>query len=290
MNPANTFTPITPDIPSQEDIEVASITGSTQLYEHSSGTGSGLASGLGIQSEQSAFSAYLKDSRMQPSNLYVPDGSGSTVASRISTRYGHLNNGHEASLVRMEAFIPYFDSDKYVINHHNGDMYLWHKGSNSIKPLALQAGTTPLSVDAAKMLTQTAANACHLALQNRPQSYSSLHVSSRSSTRTHSQNSCYRTPHDPCWINAEDMMLEATLHNISINPSSIDGPADGEIFESNHLAEITDIRSKLIWNLAKVGKTYCHLCTQLLNPSPEELENFLANCETLTAVCTTSYT
>ena len=79
---------------------------------------------MGIQSEQSAFGAYLKDSRMQPSNLYVPDGSGNTVASRISTRYGHLNNGHEASLVRIEAFIPYFDSDKYVIDHHNGDMYL----------------------------------------------------------------------------------------------------------------------------------------------------------------------
>ena len=75
------------------------------------------------------------------------------------------------------------------------------------------------------------------------------------------------------------MTLEATLHNISINPSSIDGPADGEIFESNHLAEIADIQSKLIWNLAKVGETYCHLCAQLLNPSPEELENFLANCE-----------
>ena len=86
-------------------------------------------------------------------------------------------------------------------------------------------------------------------------------------------------PHDPYWINAEDMMLEATLHNISINPSSIDGPADGEIFESNHLAGIADNQSKLIQNLVKVGKTYCHLHTQLLNPSPEELENFLANHE-----------
>ena len=228
---------------------------------------------------------------MQPSNLYVPDGSGNTVASRISTRYGHLNNGHEASLVRIEAFIPYFDSDKYVINHHNGDVYLWHRESNSIKQLAFQVGTTPLSADAVKILTQTAANAHHLALQNRPQSHSSLHASSRSSTRTHLQNSCYGTPHDSCWINAEDMTFEATLHNISINPSSIDGPADGEIFKSNHLAEITDIQSKLIQNLAKVGKTYHHICAQLLNPSPEELENFLATVrETLTAVCTTSYT
>ena len=75
------------------------------------------------------------------------------------------------------------------------------------------------------------------------------------------------------------MTLKVTLHNISINPSSIDGPADGEIFKSNHLAEITDIRSKLIQNLVKVGETYCHLHTQLLNPSPEELEYFLANHE-----------
>ena len=31
--------------------------------------------------------------------------------------------------------------------------------------------------------------------------------------------------------------------------------------------------------MTKVGKTYCHLHTQLLNPSPEELENFLVNHE-----------
>ena len=53
-NPVNTFTPITNNPPSQEDIEVASITSSTRLYEHSTGTGSGLPSGLGIQSENSA--------------------------------------------------------------------------------------------------------------------------------------------------------------------------------------------------------------------------------------------
>ena len=98
-------------------------------------------------------------------------------------------------------------------------------------------------------------------------------------SRTHSCNTCYRTPHDPHWINAEDLTLENTLCNISINPSTIDGLADGAIFESNHLAEITGIQSKLIWNLAKVGKTYHHLHTQLLHPSPEELENFLVNHE-----------
>ena len=281
-NPVNAFTPITNNTPSQEDIEVASITGSTRLYEHLTGTGSGLPSSLGIQSENSAFSAYLRDSRMQPSELYIPDSLGDTLATRTTTRYGHLQNGHKASVVKIELFVPYFDTDRYVINHHNGDVYLWDWESNNIEPLALQAGTTPLSVDTVKMLTQTTTNAHWLTLQNRSQSCSSSRSSltaSRASARTHSCNSCYRMPHDPYWINAEDLTLEDTLHNISINPSTIDGPADGAIFKSNHLVEIADIQSKLIWNLAKVGETYHHLHTQLLNPSPEELVNFLANRE-----------
>ena len=278
----NTFTPITHDTPSQEDIEVASITSSTMLYKHSTGTGSGLSSSLGIQSENSAFSSYLRVSRMQPSELYIPDGLGDTLAARTTIRYGHLHNEHEASVVKIELFVPYFDTDRYVIDHCNGDVYLWDRESNNIKPLALQAGTTPLSVDTVKMLAQTTANACQLTMQNRSQSHSSSRSSlaaSRASARTHSCNSCYRTPHDPYWINAEDVTPENTLHNISINPSTIDGPADGAIFELNHLAEIADIQSKLIWNLAKVGETYHHLHAQLLNPSPEELENFLVNHE-----------
>ena len=281
-NPTNTFAPITPHNPSQEDSEVASITGFTGLYQHSSGTGSGLPSGSGIQSENSAFSAYLKESRMQPSELYIPDGLGDTLVSRTNTRYGHLNNGHEALVVKIEPFIPYFGLDRYMINHHNGDVYLWHRESNNIEPLALQAGTTPLSADAVKMLAQTATNAHWLALQSKSLSCSSSrssHASSRSSTRSHSQNSCYGTPQDPFSTGTEDMTLEATLHSISINPSSMDRPTEGETFKSNHLGEIADIWSKLIWNLAKVGKTYCHIHTQLLNPSPEELENFLANRE-----------
>ena len=95
---------------------------------------------------------------MQPSELYIPDGLGDTLASRTNTRYGHLNNGHEPLLVKIELFTPYFGSDRYVINHHDGDIYLWDRESNNIEPLALQAGTTPLSVDAAKMLTQTTTN------------------------------------------------------------------------------------------------------------------------------------
>ena len=59
----------------------------------------------------------------------------------------------------------------------------------------------------------------------------------------------------------------------------MDEPTDGKIFESNHLGEIADIQSKLIQKSAKVGKTYHHIRAQLLNPSPEELENFLAKCE-----------
>ena len=119
-------------------------------------------------------------------------------------------------------------------------------------------------------------------MQNRSHSRSSSRSSltaSRASTRTPSCNTCYRTPHDPYWVNEDDLTLESTLHNISINPSTIDGPADGAIFKSNHLAEIMDIQSKLIRNLGKVGETYRHLCAQLLNPSPEELENFLVNHE-----------
>ena len=95
---------------------------------------------------------------MQPSELYIPDGSGDTLTSRTNTRCGHLNNVHEASVVKIKSFIPYFDLDRYVIDHHNGDVYLWDRESNNIKPLALQADTTPLSADAVKMLTQTTTN------------------------------------------------------------------------------------------------------------------------------------
>ena len=74
--------------------------------------------------------------------------------------FGHLYNGHKASVVKIESFIPYFNTDRYVIDHHSGDVYLWDRESNNTEPLALQTGTTPLSADAAKMLAQTVANAC----------------------------------------------------------------------------------------------------------------------------------
>ena len=79
-----------------------------------------------FQSEHSAFSIYLKDSRLNFSKLYILDGSGDTITSRAGNHYGHLENGHEASLVRIETFIPYFETDQFVINHHNGDVYLNH--------------------------------------------------------------------------------------------------------------------------------------------------------------------
>ena len=107
-NPTNIFAPIAPNTPLQEESEVACITGSTRLYQHPSDTGPGLSSGSGIQSDNSGFSTYLKESRMQPSELYIPDGLGDTLASRTNTRYGHLNNVHEASVVKIESFIPYF--------------------------------------------------------------------------------------------------------------------------------------------------------------------------------------
>ena len=134
--------------------------------------------------------------------------------------------------------------------------YTYGTGKATTSNLALQAGTTPLSADAVKMLTQTATNTHQLTLQNRPQSCTSSRssrASLRVSARTHSY---YETPQDPFWINAEDLSLEATLYNISINPASMDRPADGEIFESYHLGEIAYIQSKLIQNLAKVDETY----------------------------------
>ena len=84
-----------------------------------------------------------------------------------------------ASVVKIETFILYFG---------DGDVYLWDRDSNDLEPLALQVGTTPLSADAVKMLTQTAANTHQLALQNRAQSYNSLRSSSRASSRASGQD------------------------------------------------------------------------------------------------------
>ena len=59
----------------------------------------------------------------------------------------------------------------------------------------------------------------------------------------------------------------------------MDGPAEGAIFKVNHLGEIGDICSKLILNLAKAGECYHHAHAWLLNPTNQELSNFVANWE-----------
>ena len=81
-----------------------------------------------------------------------------TLATRTTTGYGHLYNRHEASVVKIELFVPYFDTDRYMINHHNGDVYLWDRESNNNEPLGLQVGTTPVSADTVKMLAQSTTN------------------------------------------------------------------------------------------------------------------------------------
>ena len=57
------------------------------------------------------------------------------------------------------------------------------------------------------------------------------------------------------------------------------GPAEGAIFESNHMGELVDVDSKLIVNLAKATKTYHQAHAQFLNPTNEELDAFIVNWE-----------
>ena len=59
----------------------------------------------------------------------------------------------------------------------------------------------------------------------------------------------------------------------------MDGPADGTIFESNHLGELVDVCSKLIWNLVKAAESYHHIHARFLNPTSTELDAFVGNQE-----------
>ena len=165
----------------------SSITNSTRLYVTGSGSGSGLESGSGsrsrLQCEHFVFSIDLRDSRLNLSELYIPDGSGDTLTSRSGNCYGYLPNGHKASLVRIKTFIPYFETDLFMIDHHTGNVYLYDREHQSTELLAFQATNSPLLADAAKMLAQTAANAHHLALQNCTLSRSSSRTSSSASSR-----------------------------------------------------------------------------------------------------------
>ena len=76
---------------------------------------------------------------------------------RCDNFYGYLKSGHEASLVRIETFIPYFETDLFVIDHHNGDMYIWNSERCTTEPLALQASTAPLFIGC----SENAQSNCH---------------------------------------------------------------------------------------------------------------------------------
>ena len=76
---------------------------------------------------------------MKPSELYIPDGSGQTITQRVGNHYGYLPNGHKASLVRIKIFIPYFETNLFVIDHHMGDLYLYDRDSRGVELLAIQA-------------------------------------------------------------------------------------------------------------------------------------------------------
>ena len=95
---------------------------------------------------------------MNPSELYIPDGSGQTIIQRTGNCYGYLPNGHEASLIRIELFISYFETDLSVIDHHTGDLYLYNRDNRGVELLAIQATKLPISTDQAKTMAQMCAN------------------------------------------------------------------------------------------------------------------------------------
>ena len=116
---------------------------------------------------------------MNPSELYIPDGSEETLIQRGGNHYGYLPNEHEVSLVCIELFIPYFETDLFVIDHHTCDLYLYDRDNRGVELLAIQASTLPISVDRAKMMAQMCANSQHLALLNRSTSRASYRASSQ---------------------------------------------------------------------------------------------------------------
>ena len=77
-----------------------------------------------VQLENLAFSQYLKDSRPDLDDLYIPDGSSNTLLSRPRSNYGYFPNGYEISLITIELFVSYFRSELHMINHHMGEVYL----------------------------------------------------------------------------------------------------------------------------------------------------------------------
>ena len=92
-NMVNTFIPINPVEETADNREVASITNSSRSHQRftaSTGTTPGDSSKSGFYSEHSAFSVYLRDSRMNPSELYIPDRSGETITQRVGNHYSYL--------------------------------------------------------------------------------------------------------------------------------------------------------------------------------------------------------
>ena len=136
-NGVNSFIHINPIEETADDREVASITNSSrshhQGYTTSTGTTPGDSSRSSFHSEHSTFSTYLKDSGMNLSELYIPDGLGETITQRTGNCYGYLPNGHEASLVRIKLFIPYFKTNLFMIDHHTGDLYLYDTGNRGVE-------------------------------------------------------------------------------------------------------------------------------------------------------------
>lgn len=66
-----------------------------------------------------------------------------------------------------------------------------------------------------------------------------------------------------------------TLHNISIDPTRMERPAEGAIFGSNHLGKLGDTCSKL----ARTATHYCEHCVYYYNPTNDKLEAFITNRE-----------
>ena len=103
VNAANSFIPINPNEETAD--EVASITNFSRSHHQGFTTSTGITPGdssrSGFYLEHSPFSVYLRDSRMNPSDMYIPDGSGETITQREGKQYSYLPNGHEA-LVYIE--------------------------------------------------------------------------------------------------------------------------------------------------------------------------------------------
>ena len=250
------------------------------------GMGSGLPSSSGIQSENSALSAYLRDSRMQPSELYIPDSLGDTLATRTTTQYGHLYNGHKASVVKMELFIPYFNTDRYVIDPPQWWCVPLGQGKQQHQTIGPPGRHyPPIKWIQWRCSPKTTGNAHWLTLQNRSQSRKLIKVITDSfwGLLPGPTHETHATGHHMIPIGSMQKTWHLKQHYIKISIESIQHWMAHQMEKSlnlYHLAEITDIWSKLIQNLAKVGKN--------LSPSPHPApkpiskgtgENFLANCE-----------